>query len=543
MTTAPPTKAFGAPFEPLSIDETALAREYAPSAFGGFYADEMRPKPYAMHGDVAVVTIEGPLDTRAGWWCDGYDEITERAAMALSDPKVRALVLALDSPGGMAAGNLDAARTLRSLVESSGKPCVAHAGTMACSAAYALACAADAIHLTADGVVGSIGTIATVYDRAEANELRGLNVKVVRSGTLKADPHPDVPLTDASVARVRARINELAGMFSAWVAERRPAMGDPLTLQGASVYGADAVAKGVADQVGTLADAINTAAQLAADSATKRKPTPGMPGMAASGTLGVRSMADAAITDDRGFIDAMIPHHEAALAMVEKADGKLKNADLKKLAAGIKAAQTAEIAEMERIRGALPPKKTAAALAADSAARTKEKTMDTNAAKSLETLASIRTALDVKSDEEAIATVATLHQRARQVDTLAADVATLRQQLADRDAATVTAARQAVLDRHVQRGGLTPAMQADAQYMGDLAPLAPDALDRVLSKLPSAPAAVVPRTSGIDPKGTDPESLELTDEDRAFAKAAGLSEEAFLATKRADAKRAARIGR
>jgi len=440
MTTAPPTRTFGAPFEPLSIDETALAREYEPNAFGGFFADEMRPKPYATVGDVAVVGISGPLDTRAGWWCDGYDEITERAAMALSDPKVRALVLSLDSPGGMAAGNLDAARTLRSLVEQSGKPCVAHAGTMACSAAYALACAADAIHLTADGVVGSIGTIATVYDRAEANELRGLNVKVVRSGTLKADPHPDVPLTDASVARVRARVNELAGMFSAWVAERRPAMGDPLTLQGASVYGADAVAKGVADQVGTLSEAITTAASMAADLSRK-------------------------------------------------------------------------------------------------------KTMDTNAAKSLETLASIRTALDVKSDEEAIATVATLRQRAGQVDTLAADVATLRQQIADRDAATVAASRQAVLDKHVQRGGLTPAMQADAQYMGDLAPLSPDALDRVLSKLPSAPAAVTPRVSGIDPKGADVESIELTDEDKAFAKAAGLSEEAFLATKRADAKRAARTGR
>lgn len=440
MTTAPPTKAFGAPFEPLSIDETALAREYAPSAFGGFYADEMRPKPYTLHGDVAVVTVEGPLDTRAGWWCDGYDEITERAAMALADPKVRALVLSLDSPGGMAAGNLDAARTLRSLIEQSGKPCVAHAGTMACSAAYALACAADAIHLTADGVVGSIGTIATVYDRAEANELRGLNVKVVRSGTLKADPHPDVPLTDASVARVRARINELAGMFSAWVAERRPAMGDPLALQGASVYGADAVAKGVADQVGTLSEAITAAASMAADSNRK-------------------------------------------------------------------------------------------------------KTMDANATKSLETLASIRTALDVKSDEEAIATVATLRQRAGQVDTLAADLATLRQQLADRDAATLASARQAVLDKHLRRGALTPGMMGDKEYMGDLAPLSPDALDRVLSKLPSTPAPVTPRASGIDPKGADPESIELTEDDKAFAKAAGLSEASFLATKRADAARAARASR
>lgn len=435
MTTAPPTARFGAPLEPLSIEECALGREFEPSSFLFMFDDGPPAPPYRMAGDVAVVDVRGPLDTRAGWRWDGYDAIEERVTAALADPKALALVLSIDSPGGMTAGNLDASLSIRARVASSGKPCIAHAGPMACSAAFAIACAADAIHVTADGTVGSIGVLATVYDRTAQNAADGLNVKVVRSGTLKADPHPDVPLTDASVARVRARVNELASMFSAWVAERRPAMGDPLTLQGASVYGADAVAKGVADQVGTLSDAITTAAAMAADLSRK-------------------------------------------------------------------------------------------------------KTMDTNAAKSLETLASIRTALDVKSDEEAIATVATLHQRARQVDTLAADVATLRQQLADRDAATVASARQAVIDKHVQRGGLTPAMQADAQYMGDLAPLSPDALDRVLSKLPSAPAAVTPRVSGIDPKGADVESIELTDEDKAFAKAAGLSEEAFLATKRADAKRA-----
>lgn len=434
-TTAPPTQRFGRPFEPLSIEESALARDFEPRALL-FFGDET-PKPYKMAGDVAVVEITGALDTRGGWWWDGYDLIVERAAAALADPKVKALVLSFDSPGGMAAGNLDAARQLRALAEQSGKPCVAHAGTMACSAAYALACAADAIHLTTDGVVGSIGTIATVYDRTAQNEADGLNVRVVRSGTLKADPHPDVPLTDASVARVRARINELAGMFSAWVAERRPQMGDPLTLQGATVYGADAVAKGLADVVGTLADAVSTAASMAADT-------------------------------------------------------------------------------------------------------TRKKTMDATATKSLETLASLRTALDVKSDEEAVAAVATLRQRAGQVDALASDLATLRQQLADRDAAAVASARQAVLDKHAQRGALTPAMQADTAYMADLAPLSPDALDRVLSKLPSVPAPVAPRVAPtVDPKGAaDPSAVELTEEDKAFAKAAGLSEEAFLKTKRADAARA-----
>lgn len=73
--------------------------------------------------------------------------------------------------------------------------------------------------------------------------------------------------------------------------------------------------------------------------------------------LAARKMDDmkdgAEITDDRSFIDAMIPHHEAAIEMVAEVKGKLENADLKKLASGIATAQAAEIAEMKRIRDGL----------------------------------------------------------------------------------------------------------------------------------------------------------------------------------------------
>lgn len=433
-TLAPPTQRFGVPMQPMAIDESALAREWEPHSL--LWEDLSPPKPYRMVGAVAVVEVVGALDTRGGWWWLGYDDVESYVSAALSDPAVKAVVLALDSPGGMAAGNMDCARSLRALADAAGKPLVAHAGTYATSAAYALAVSADAVLLTVDGVVGSIGTIATVYDRTKATADAGLDVRVVRSGPLKADPHPDVPLTDASVSRVRARINELAGMFAAWVSERRPAMGDPLALQGASIYGADAVTRGLADAVGTLADAIDHAASLAAATATKRKTT-----------------------------------------------------------------------------------------------------MDN--AKAQETLSALRASLGAQTDEEALAAVATLRQRAGQADTLGAELVSVRAELAARDAAALAAAREGVLAKHRQRGALTPAMEADTAFMGDLAPLSAEALDRVLSRLAGAPAAVAPRAAaGVDPAAAP---VELTAEERAFAKAHGLSEEALLSTKRADAARAAAL--
>lgn len=438
--TAPPTQRFGAPFVPLAIEETALAREFTPRAL--MYWDDAPAKPYRMEGDVAVVEIVGALDTRGGWWWDGYDLIAQRTAAALADPKVKAVVLALDSPGGMAAGNLDCARELRSLADAAGKPVVAHAGTMACSAAYALACAADRVMLTSDGAVGSIGTIATVYDRTAANEKEGYDVRVVRSGPLKADPHPDVPLTDASVARVRARINELAGIFAAWVSSRRPQSGDPLSLQGAVVYGAEAITKGLADAVGTLADAVTTAASMAADTATKRKTT---------------------------------------------MDGS----------------------------------------------------------KALEAIGAMRASLDVKTDEEVVAAVATLRTQASQVPALTQQLADARAEIKRRDDEAGAKARADVLAKHRQRGALTPAMEADEEYMSSLAGLTPAQLDANLARLsgvPTSTSKAVPAgvTGAITQAapGTVGTRGALSADEQKIARQMGVTDEQYVAAR--DAKEQSR---
>jgi ClpP class serine protease len=135
---------------------------------------------------------------------------------------------------------------------------------LACSAAYGLACAADRILVTEDGTVGSVGCIAVVTDRTAQNAQNGLARTVIASGTAKADGHPDQPQTSAALSRMRARVMQLAGMFQGWVAARRSLTPEAVVaMQGAAIYGADAVAKGLADSVGTLADAIATAEQRA----------------------------------------------------------------------------------------------------------------------------------------------------------------------------------------------------------------------------------------------------------------------------------------
>ena len=431
--------AFPVDREPMALDRDALDRAYLPRADYSDDGDSSANRALfkVTPQGVAVIDVAGVIDSRASWFWTGYDEVQTMAAQAFAHAGVAAVVLSLDSPGGVAAGMVDAGRSLRAMADASGKPLVAHAGPMACSAAYGLACAADAIVVTEDGTVGSVGIIAVTTDRTAQNVQNGLARTVIASGSMKADGHPDQPQTSAALARMRARVMQLAGMFAGWVAQRRGMTPESVAaLQGGVAYGADAVTKGLADATGTLADAISTAASMAA-------------------------------------------------------------------------------------------------------ARTKEKTMDANATKSLETLAALRGTVDAKTDDELVATFATLRQTASQVPALSAQVGELRAQLSARDAADTAKARAAVLDKHRQRGALTPAMEADAAFAADLAPLGAESLDRVLARLPGIAAAVAPRAAGVDPTGaTDPAAVELTAEEKATAKSVGLSEEAMLATKRADAVRA-----
>jgi uncharacterized protein (DUF305 family) len=74
---------------------------------------------------------------------------------------------------------------------------------------------------------------------------------------------------------------------------------------------------------------------------------------AADASHSAHSLLELGAADDRydlRFIDAMIPHHEGAIAMAEDALKKSQNPDIKKLATAIIAAQKQEIAQMRQWR-------------------------------------------------------------------------------------------------------------------------------------------------------------------------------------------------
>jgi uncharacterized protein (DUF305 family) len=77
---------------------------------------------------------------------------------------------------------------------------------------------------------------------------------------------------------------------------------------------------------------------------------PGMDGMSMDGTMDMTADVESLRTAepfDRAFIEAMIPHHESAIAAAEIVAASTAREELKTLAAGIIAAQQREIDQMQ----------------------------------------------------------------------------------------------------------------------------------------------------------------------------------------------------
>lgn len=239
--------------EPLALLPSAIHQRF--DAFVGVSSEEDWGTLTAE--GVGIIDISGPLDQRGGWWWDGYESIAQRVNMALADRKVQSILLDISSPGGVVAGCFEACRAIREAAVAAGKPIVAFAGEMAASAAYSIACCAETIVVPETGLVGSVGVVTARWDVTKALDEQGVRVEVITSGARKADGNMAVPITDAELTKLQGIVDLLAGVFARWVAERRGMTVDAVMALEADVFfGQQGIVAGLADQVGTKAEAI-----------------------------------------------------------------------------------------------------------------------------------------------------------------------------------------------------------------------------------------------------------------------------------------------
>ena len=205
------------------------------------------------HPRVAVIRLSGVIAARGGslgrkGLC--LESLAPALDRAFKIPKLSAVVLIINSPGGSPVQSALIGKRIRDLSAEKGLPVVAFCEDAAASGGYWLACAADEIYADANSIVGSIGVIFSGFGFQEAIAKLGVERRVHTAGEKKLMLDPFTAEQSDDVERLKAIQGEIHDNFIAWVKERR---GDKLKDSDEALFsgefwtGAKAVELGLID--------------------------------------------------------------------------------------------------------------------------------------------------------------------------------------------------------------------------------------------------------------------------------------------------------
>jgi protease-4 len=221
---------------------------------------------------VAVVTLHGPIVSGRGGpqllplgnSSAGGDTIAAALREAAADDDVSAIVLRVDSPGGSVTGSETIWREVNR-IRDIGKPIVASMGAVAASGGYYVSMSADAIVANAGTITGSIGVVTGKLVARELKDKLGVGSDSVRTNSNADAWSINQPFTEEQHARVEAEADLFYTDFVERVAAgRNLSVADVDAIARGRVWtGADALERGLVDELGGLRTAITRAKVLA----------------------------------------------------------------------------------------------------------------------------------------------------------------------------------------------------------------------------------------------------------------------------------------
>ncbi|MBH2008083.1 MAG: S49 family peptidase [Xanthomonadaceae bacterium] len=226
-------------------------------------------------GGVAVLTLDGVMAPKANMFMRISGGVSTQIAglqveSAMADPRVTALVLAIDSPGGSVFGTPELGTTVREL--SSIKPIVTVSEATLASAAYWVGSAANGVYISGPTVtVGSIGVVASHNYNPQAG---GGTTTEVTAGKYKRMASPTGPLTKEGKAYMQGQVDHLYSVFVDAVAANRGASIDAVLEQmadGRVFIGQQAIDRGLVDGYSTVDAMVEQLATDPAKFAKRRK--------------------------------------------------------------------------------------------------------------------------------------------------------------------------------------------------------------------------------------------------------------------------------
>ncbi|HCL5282169.1 TPA: signal peptide peptidase SppA [Salmonella enterica] len=228
------------------------------------YYDYSLKKPVDNGGTIAVIFANGAImDGEETPGNVGGDTTASQIRDARLDPKVKAIVLRVNSPGG----SVNASEVIRAelaAAKAAGKPVVVSMGGMAASGGYWISTPANYIVASPSTLTGSIGIFGVI--NTVENSLSSIGV---HSDGVSTSPLAEISMTKALSPEVQ-QMMQLSieygyKRFITLVAEARQRTPEQIDkiAQGHVWTGEDAKANGLVDSLGDFDDAVAKAAELA----------------------------------------------------------------------------------------------------------------------------------------------------------------------------------------------------------------------------------------------------------------------------------------
>jgi protease IV len=150
---------------------------FAASVMGGFMQEGWKTS----NSEIAMVHVNGTLMDST--------EIVRQLSKYRRDPKIKAIIIRIDSPGG-AVGPAQEIHDEIYKIKDSKKLVYASLGSVAASGGYYIACAADYVLANPGTLTGSIGVIMAFNNMEELAKKVGVRPAVIKSGAFKDSGSP-----------------------------------------------------------------------------------------------------------------------------------------------------------------------------------------------------------------------------------------------------------------------------------------------------------------------------------------------------------------
>ncbi|WP_411817171.1 S49 family peptidase [Hyphococcus sp. DH-69] len=210
---------------------------------------------------VSVIELNGVIgEAGAGRKGMTLKKLEKSLETAFKPNNLKAVALAINSPGGSPVQSRLILRAIRRLAKENEVPVLAFIEDVGASGGYILALAGDEIFADDSSIVGSIGVISGGFGFHDAISRIGVERRVYTAGENKSMLDPFKPEDPEDIDRLERILSELHDQFIGLVKERR---GDKLKedkdlFSGAIWTGPQAVENGLIDDTAQLGEYLRT---------------------------------------------------------------------------------------------------------------------------------------------------------------------------------------------------------------------------------------------------------------------------------------------